>query len=132
MSLPDKEQSYWRSAISSKRYTRLSDDLKTDVVIAGGGITGLTCAYLLKKAGLKVVVLEKNSIGSGTTGRTTGKVTSQHSLIYDELASRLGEKTAKLYGQANQKALDESSRRKISPVIGAVRIITFSQLIRNE
>jgi glycine/D-amino acid oxidase-like deaminating enzyme len=104
--LPHKELSYWKaSAADSTIYPKLNQRLEVDVVIVGGGICGLTCAYLLKQSGKSVAVLEKNTIGSGTTGNTTGKVTSQHNLFYRDLASQLGEAVAQNYGQANQAAL---------------------------
>ena len=53
------------------------------------------------------MVLEKDTVGEGVSGHTTGKITSQHNLIYNKLASRLGEKTARLYGEANQQAIDK-------------------------
>ena len=81
--------------------------MDTDVVVVGGGIAGLTTAYLLKQAGLRVIVLEKNTIGSGTTSKTTGKVTSQHGLVYAGLQKNHGEDTARIYGEANQEALEE-------------------------
>ncbi|MBW3568991.1 FAD-binding oxidoreductase [Candidatus Parcubacteria bacterium] len=86
-------------------YPRLEENIVVDTVIIGGGITGLSAAYLLKKSGHSVAVLEKSTIGGGTTGRTTGKVTSQHNLIYADLYTRLGEKKARLYGMANQAAV---------------------------
>lgn len=104
--LPAKETSYLKEAT----FPRLKDDIQTDVVVVGGGITGLNTAYLLKKSGFKVVVLEKNNLASGTTGGTTGKVTSQHGLKYADLYKRLDEKTARLYGQANETAIDEIER----------------------
>jgi ribulose 1,5-bisphosphate synthetase/thiazole synthase len=79
--LPEHETSLWKSSITTTPYEALLNDLSVDVAIVGGGITGLTTAYLLKRSGVKVAVLEKNRIGSGTTGGTTGKVTSQHGLI---------------------------------------------------
>jgi glycine/D-amino acid oxidase-like deaminating enzyme len=104
--LPHKELSYWKaSAADSTIYPKLNQRLEVDVVIVGGGICGLTCAYLLKQSGKSVAVLEKNTIGSGTTGNTTGKVTSQHNLFYRDIASQLGEAVAQNYGQANQAAL---------------------------
>jgi len=80
--------------------------LNVDIVIIGAGITGLTSAYLLKKSGYKVAVLEKHTVGGGTTGRTTGKVTSQHNLVYDDLKKRLGVEVAQIYAQANQAAVE--------------------------
>lgn len=100
--LPDTET----SSISQPTFPALTNDIATDVVIVGGGITGMNTAYLLKKSGLKVVVLEKHNLASGTTGGTTGKVTSQHGLKYTDLQQRFGKQTARLYGQANQAAID--------------------------
>jgi glycine/D-amino acid oxidase-like deaminating enzyme len=101
--LPDEET----SSLAKPTYPELTEDTETDVAVVGGGITGLTTAYLLKKSGLKVVVLEKHNLASGTTGGTTGKVTSQHGLKYADLAKRFGEDAARVYGQTNQAALDD-------------------------
>lgn len=108
--LPTKENSYWLQHNPGLRFPTLSDNFETDVIIVGGGIAGLTTAYFLKRAGLKVAVIEKDKIGAGVSGHTTGKITSQHNLIYNKLRSRLGEETARLYGSANQSALEEISR----------------------
>ncbi len=105
--LPNKEKSLWRESYGDvTRYPEATEDTYADVVIIGAGITGLTAAYLLKQAGLSVVVLEKETVGSGTTGRTTGKVTSQHNTIYADMKQRLGEKLALHYAQANQTAVE--------------------------
>lgn len=109
LNLPSGDLSYWKSPVADTTYDSLTQDIEVDVVIVGGGITGLTSAYLLKRSGLTVAVLEKNTIGSGTTGGTTGKVTSQHNIIYNDLKQRLGEKTARIYGEANQAALEKIS-----------------------
>lgn len=103
--MPDIEKSLWIETTDKSSYPALGSDMEVDVAIVGGGITGLSSAYLLKRAGLSVVVLEKDYIGSGTTGHTTGKATSQHGFIYEELVDRLGEKTARIYAEANQTAL---------------------------
>ena len=104
--LPDKES----SNVPRSTYPELTGDIETDVVVVGGGITGLNTAGLLKKSGLKVVVLEKHTLASGTTGGTTGKVTSQHGLLYADMQQRLGEQTARLYGKANEQAIDAIER----------------------
>lgn len=100
------EKSLWREAYTAVLYPKLDQELRVDVVVIGGGITGLTTAYLLQKSGKRVAVIEKDTIGGGTTGRTTGKVSSQHSTIYHDFSERLGEKTARIYGQANQNAVE--------------------------
>ncbi len=107
LKLPTEDRSYWRHDYPDSIYPQLSQDLTVDVAIIGAGITGLTSAYLLKQAGLRVAVLEKDTVGGGTTGRTTGKVTSQHNLVYADMAKRLGEATARTYGQANQAAVEQ-------------------------
>ncbi len=117
LKLPDDEFSYWQNTAPKSSYTALEGDLKVDVAIVGGGISGLSAAYLLKKDGKTVGVIERGTIGRGTTGNTTGKVTSQHSLIYTELKQHLGEKTARLYGQANEEAI-----KKIEKIIRTEKI----------
>ena len=87
-------------------YPRLKGDIVVDVAIAGGGIAGLTAAYMLKKAGLKVAVVEANKIAEGVSGHTTGKITSQHDLIYNKLSQKSDIDTAKLYARANQDAIE--------------------------
>ena len=62
--------------------------MEADIVIVGGGITGITLAYLFVQENLKPVILEANRILYGTTGHTTAKITAQHGLIYDELIRR--------------------------------------------
>src|SRR5665213_2493852 len=104
--LPSENISFWQASYPESVYPKLTDGIEVDVVVVGAGITGLTTAYLLKQAGYTVVVLDKATIGGGTTGRTTGKVTSQHNLIYTDLQKRLGTQKAKLYGQANQVAVE--------------------------
>jgi glycine/D-amino acid oxidase-like deaminating enzyme len=79
--------------------------LHVNVVVVGAGIAGLTTAYLLKKAGRTVVVLEKDVVAGGVSGHTTGKVTAQHGLIYEKLTRRLGRAIAKQYAVANMKAM---------------------------
>lgn len=116
-SLYVSDTSYWVNSAPDTGYPKLTDDLKVDVAIIGGGIAGLTAAYLLKQAGKKVALLEKDTIGSGVTGHTTGKVTSQHGLNYHRLQRYFGTQAAKLYGEANQTAIQEMEK-----VITAERI----------
>ena len=90
---------------------RLEDHLRTDVVVIGGGIAGITTALLLKEAGVRVVLLEAGRLARGVSGYTTAKVSSQHGLIYSRLRSRFGANAARTYGSANQAALEWIARR---------------------
>ncbi len=87
-------------------FPALSHDIEADVCIIGAGIFGLTCAYYLSNLGFKVAVLEKDDIGEKTTGHTTAKITSQHSLFYDYLINSYGKKFASHYLEANEKAIE--------------------------
>lgn len=104
--LPQNPEPYWRDFIDLPEFPHLKEDLDVDVVIVGGGITGLTSAYLLVNEGLKVAVLEADRLLNGTTGHTTAKVTAQHDLIYDEFIQNFGKSTARLYYEANTDALN--------------------------
>lgn len=70
----------------------MEEDITVDVAIVGGGITGITTGCLLKRAGLKVAIMEADRIARGTSGHTTAKITSQHGLIYDKIATQIGMK----------------------------------------
>lgn len=104
-------QSYWIESTKNMigEYPALSEDTKADIVIVGGGIAGITCAYLLGKEGLSVAVIEADRIAHGTTGHTTAKVTSQHGLIYHKLIGQLGLEKARQYAEANESAIKEIS-----------------------
>ena len=80
---------------------------KTDVAIVGAGIVGLTAAYLLTRAGLSVTVLEARKIGRQVTGRSTAKVTAQHTLIYRYLIDKFGGEYAQLYADANRSGVEQ-------------------------
>ncbi|GAA4836188.1 FAD-dependent oxidoreductase [Paenibacillus vulneris] len=103
--LPQFPDSYWLRSMNVPRFPELTENMQADVAVIGGGITGITTAYLLAKRGMKVVVLNAGRILQGTTGSTTAKVTAQHDLIYDEFISHFGLEKARLYYEANQEAI---------------------------
>ena len=111
-------ESLWLDSIEkTKIFPSLSSDIETDVCIIGAGIFGLTCAYYLSKLGLKVTVIEKDSIGEKVTGHTTGKITSQHGLFYDYLINSYSKKFASDYLEVNEKAIEN-----IKEIIDSERI----------
>ena len=91
---------------SETSYPSLTGAVDADVAVVGAGITGLTTAYLLKRAGKHVVVAEMNRVGSGATGYTTAKLTVGHNLVYADLIAKHGEDAARLYAESNQAALE--------------------------
>lgn len=102
--LPNTPKSYWIDSTKIPAFPQLEREIETEAVVVGGGITGITAAYLLAKEGLKVTLLESTRLLNGTTGHTTAKVTAQHGLIYDELIKHFGIKDSKLYYSANNDA----------------------------
>jgi len=88
----------------------LTGEHQADVVVIGGGITGVTTALLAARDGHRVILLEARRVGEGTTGYTTGKVTSQHSLHYARLVEWAGDEHARQYAAANEAGLDLVAR----------------------
>ena len=98
--------SYWLSSTKEEpKFNKIDKNYECDICIIGAGITGLTCGYYLSKLGFKVIIIEKDTIGQKASGRTTGKITYEHNLIYDYLIRSYGEKLAKAYLKANKEAI---------------------------
>jgi glycine/D-amino acid oxidase-like deaminating enzyme/nitrite reductase/ring-hydroxylating ferredoxin subunit len=102
-----QHRSVWLATADLPRYPALTEHLEVDVAVVGGGLVGLTTALLALRAGVRVAVLEAAQVGAGTTGYTTGKVTSQHSLVYADLIKRRGTDHAGRYAEANQAGTEQ-------------------------
>ena len=102
--------SIWLDSAELPRFPELKQDVKTDVLIIGGGMTGVLCAWMLKNAGVDCVLLEAARIGGGITKNTTAKITAQHGLIYHQLLRRFGPEKARMYLDANLDAVEEFRR----------------------
>lgn len=85
----------------------LRGDITTDVAVVGGGLTGLLTAYMLKKAGIETVVLERDRCAMGVTGNSTAKITAAHRLIYDKIAGKRSCDAARLYANKNNAAIEK-------------------------
>lgn len=103
-------QSIWSDTINLPTFEPLQEELKTHVLIIGGGITGILCAYMLDQSGVDYALVEAKTICSGITKNTTAKLTSQHGLIYHKLIRRFGVEKARMYLEANEAALSEYRR----------------------
>ena len=102
-----RSASLWMATARAPARPSLTDRRRVDVAVVGAGITGLTTALRCIEAGMSVAVLEMAEIGQGVTGHTTAKVSSLHQLVYADFADRLGEARAKVYGEANQQAVED-------------------------
>lgn len=100
-------ESVWMRGIKAPAFETLKWDIKTDVLIIGGGLAGILCADALRCAGVNYVLVEADKICSGITKNTTAKITLGHGLIYDKMLRRFGEEKTRLYYQAQSKAIDK-------------------------
>ena len=98
-------KSIWEVETKLPEFKKLNGDIKTDVLIIGGGMCGILCAYFLQKQGVDYVLAEGGRIASGITKNTTAKITSQHGLIYNKIIKSYGREYAKMYLEANEKAI---------------------------
>jgi glycine/D-amino acid oxidase-like deaminating enzyme/nitrite reductase/ring-hydroxylating ferredoxin subunit len=85
--------SFWRVSVPARSFASLSGDLEADVAVVGAGITGLTTALLLKRVGKRVVVLEKDDLGSGTSGSTSAHLSTMPDWGYATLEKKHGKLT---------------------------------------
>ena len=80
-------KSVWSESCNFDKREELKSNIKTEVLVIGAGMAGILIAYLLKKKGEEVIVIDSGEIASGNTKNTTAKITSQHDLIYNKLIS---------------------------------------------
>lgn len=99
-------KSLWEQEINMPSFFRLEGERKTDVLIVGGGMAGVLCAYFLQKQGVEYCLVEAGRLASRETGHTTAKITAQHGLIYHEIAERYGTEMAAQYYSVNQTAVE--------------------------
>ena len=102
--------SLWNENVQFPSFPRLNGKRKTDVLIIGGGLAGILCAYFLKQKGVNYILAEGGKVCSGTTADTTAKITAQHGLIYHKLLKSNGKEQAAMYLKANLTALREYNK----------------------
>ncbi|MEZ3487804.1 MAG: FAD-dependent oxidoreductase [Lachnospiraceae bacterium] len=97
--------SIWSKDSELPRFKKLAGNINTDVLIIGGGLAGILCAYFLQEENVDYVLAERKTICSGVTGNTTAKITAQHGLNYHRLLKSVGNERAQMYLDANQEAV---------------------------
>ncbi len=102
-------ESIWNKDIARPAFKPLNRNIKTDVLIIGGGMAGILCAYKLNQAGVDCVIAEAGVICGGVSQNTTAKITCQHGAIYDKMIRRFGIETARSYVCAQKKAFNDYS-----------------------
>jgi glycine/D-amino acid oxidase-like deaminating enzyme/nitrite reductase/ring-hydroxylating ferredoxin subunit len=95
---------YWSTSASLPQFAKLTEGAHVDAVVVGGGITGLTAAYLLADAGKSVMVLDRSRCALGDTGYTSAHLTMVTDARLTELAKR-GETHAQAVWDAGLAAI---------------------------
>ncbi len=140
-------QPVWSAGKNLPQFETLHGSVRTDVLIIGGGLCGILCAYFLRMAGVETTLVEGNTICSGISKNITAKITSLHGLPYHKMIKSVGKEMASMYLWANERALgkyrelaqtidcdfEEKSaftysvldRRKIEEEVHAVNLLGF-------
>lgn len=103
-------ESIWKKNAPQIKFAPLDGDRHTDVLIIGGGIAGILCAYKLRAAGVDCLLTEAREICGGITANTTAKITVGQGLIYDKMLRRIGEMRSRLFVEAQISACEEYGR----------------------
>jgi glycine/D-amino acid oxidase-like deaminating enzyme/nitrite reductase/ring-hydroxylating ferredoxin subunit len=98
--------SLWEEYKSNNSYPRLESDISADVLVIGGGMSGITCAAMLKSRNISTTLIEAKRIINGVSSNTTAKITSQHDIRLNEILNKSGFNKAKMYAQANENAIE--------------------------
>jgi glycine/D-amino acid oxidase-like deaminating enzyme/nitrite reductase/ring-hydroxylating ferredoxin subunit len=105
--MPNYTNSVWTEETdTAPRHPRLQGEVRADVAVVGGGITGVTAACLLKRAGKKVALIEARRVGKGETGKTTAHLTVAIDARYQNLISKFGEDGASAVHDSQRDAID--------------------------
>src|SRR6056297_3466503 len=99
-------RSIWKSIAQKTNFPTLKENINTEIAIIGGGITGVTAAYLLAKSGRKVVLLEAGTISGGTTGDSTGNLYSMIDKRLHHIQSKWDKETASNVARSRGQAVD--------------------------
>ena len=97
----------WLADVEAPQFPTLDTDLRVDVLVVGGGITGVTAALMLKRAGRTVALIERGEIGGGETGHTTAHITYVTDTRLSALVKTFGRDHAQAAWDAGHFAMEQ-------------------------
>lgn len=100
------DKSIWLDNIKRDKYLKLSNDVECDILIIGGGITGICTAYFLRNSNNKIILVEGNKIGTGATAKSTGKLTYLQEDNLNKIKSIYNENIALKYLNSQKDAIE--------------------------
>jgi glycine/D-amino acid oxidase-like deaminating enzyme/nitrite reductase/ring-hydroxylating ferredoxin subunit len=101
---------YWINSAPIERFPPLRSDLKVDVLVVGAGITGISAAYLLVKAGFRIALIERERVASIDTGHTTAHLSYVTDDSLETLTKGIGRDHAQAVWDSGACAIDEIER----------------------
>src|SRR5689334_11498299 len=99
-------ESYWVDDVAMPRFGKVEKKVAVDVIVVGAGMTGITAAYLLKRAGVKVALLEQHRCVAGDTQSTTAHLTCVTDTLLSELVRTFGQDHARAAWDAGLAAIE--------------------------
>jgi len=102
-----KKESIWLKDLKIKKKKPLDKDIEVDVLIIGGGLTGISTAYNLRNEKLNICLVEQNFIGSGVTSKSTAKINYLQEVIYTDISKKYDKETAKKYYESQIYAIEK-------------------------
>jgi glycine/D-amino acid oxidase-like deaminating enzyme/nitrite reductase/ring-hydroxylating ferredoxin subunit len=102
-----KDIPVWIDDTPIRKFPKLQGNINADILVVGAGVTGITTAYLLKKAGLTVALVERERVASIDTGHTTAHLTYVTDVGLRQLVRNFGDDHAQAAWDAGAAAIDE-------------------------
>ena len=96
---------YWLDSPADIAFPQVAEDLDTEVLVIGGGVTGVTTAWLLARGGRQVTLVERETIGARDSGHTTAHLTYMTDTRLSDLVATISRKSAQLAWQAGHEAM---------------------------
>lgn len=100
-----RKKTIWLEDLEEKNESKLKESINADILIIGGGITGISSAYFLKEQKLKIVLVERNKMFHGVTSKTTAKLNYLQGITYTKIKKTYNEDIAKLYLESQKEAI---------------------------
>jgi hypothetical protein len=100
----------WIDDTQNRKFPKLERSRSVDVLVVGAGVTGITAAYFLKKAGLTVALIERERVASIDAGHTTAHLTYVADVQLRDLVRNFGKDHAQATWDAGAAAIDEIER----------------------